>query len=393
MTPQFEYFLETVGQPVTPQHPLWLRPLPVSRQALSGSSSSCSVPDECITVQDYFQAVRAFLEGAGKDAIARSLTGWGADASAVRLLRIFLAKHGACYHPARLETEIDGTPFRWVVNVALSDPGKTILFKECALLERLRREFTVSYVPEIYGASEVDAGRGRVLTMFLAQWFSGFHEFHLTRDTPGAQPALVLWDPESGARRLDRAQARAIYYQVARILTHYLKLPSFEGISAWHHAAGDFVVRLKEDQPEVRLITVREYRPLFKTRQEPAEPAHGIEALLESLLIFLLNLGVRTRLDRLDGTGELAWSDPVAVEATVAGVLDGLADQPAPFELPLALDQLFRPFLGTCGADDLLALCTAIAAKNYPLGSPERALLGARLEEHARTLAKVLSKF
>lgn len=388
--PQFEFFIETGDQPVTPQDPLWLRPLPTSRHPLPEHSEPLRLSDMALSVGDYFKAVREFLQGAGREAFIRSGAGRGADGSAAAVVRIFLAKHGAYYHAARVEAPIKETAFRWVVNVAVSTAGKSLLFKEYALLERLGREFRVRYVPEVYGAGEVHAGHGRALAMFLGQWLQGFHEFHLTRDTPDGGQALVLWDPENGPRCLDTTQARIIYHQVARILTHYLNLDTFEGICAWHHAAGDFVVRLERGHPEVRLITVREYRPLFQVRPEADDRTQAVKALLETLLIFLLNLSLRTRLDRLDGTGDLAWSDPVAVEATVAGVLEGLAEKAPGYGLPL--DLLFRRYLGACSEGDLQVLCMGIAAKNYPAGSPEHSLIETRLEEHAAGLAGVLSQ-
>jgi hypothetical protein len=369
---------------------VWSHPLPMSRHALTEPSSARTVQETSISAGDYFLAVRAFIEGSGQD--ARALAGMGGNPSTAQTVRIFLAKHGEYYHPARVETEIDGALCRWVVNVAVSAAGRSLLFREYALLQRLTREFAASYVPEAYAAAEVDAGRGRVLAMFLGQWFHGFHEFHATRDTPGGGQALVLWDPEGGPILLDDAQARAVYRQVALILTHYFHLATFEAIGAWHHAAGDFVVRLKEGRPEVRLITVREYRPLFRSRPESGDPSSTVQALLEPVLIFLLNLSIRTRLDRLDGTGDLAWSDPLAVEATVTGVLDGLAEKAPPGELPLPLDALLRRYLAACSGDDLLAMCAAIAAKNYPAGSAAYALIEGRLEEHAATLAGVLNR-
>jgi hypothetical protein len=141
----------------------------------------------------------------------------------------------------------------------------------------------------------------------------------------------------------------------------------------------------------VRLITVRDYRPLFQFREETKIPP-DIETILQALLIFLLNLGIRTRLDRLDGTGEMAWSDPVAVEATVTGVLDALAQKPIPFELPLPMDQLFRRYLAVCAASDLLEISRAIAAKAFPTGSPEHPLLQKHLKEHTAILAAVLGR-
>jgi hypothetical protein len=88
----------------------------------------------------------------------------------------------------------------------------------------------------------------------------------------------------------------------------------------------------------------------------------------------------------------MAWSEPVAVEATVVGMLAALAEKPAPCELPMPLDRLFRRYLAACSADDLLEMCGEIAATVFPLGSPERSLIKNRLPEHAEMLAGVLGR-
>lgn len=388
----FSYFIETPDQPVTPRDPLWARPLPTSRRGVAEPSSPPPAEGAPLTVGDYFQAGRRFFEGAGRAAFVRACARGGLEDAAAAALRIFLAKHGEYYHPARVEAEIRGKCLCWVLNVAASAAGRSLLAREHALLERLGREFPGAYLPEVYGAGEVDAGRGRALSMFLGQWLAGFHEFHLTRTAPREGPALVLWDPQNGPRRLDAAQSRAVYHQVARILTHYLNLETFEGITAWHHAAGDFVVRIDADAVEVRLISVRDYRPLFPARPEPADSPRAAAAFLETLLVFLLNLSIRTRLDRLDGTGELAWAGPESVAATVAGVLDGLAAKPAPVELPLPLDRLFRRFLAACREEDLLDLCRALAAKIEAAGRAGLPLMEKCAEEHAATLAAAFNR-
>jgi hypothetical protein len=249
----------------------------------------------------------------------------------------------------------------------------------------------VSYVPEVYAAGTVDAGHGRSIDLFLGQWFPGFHEFHLTRSAGGAEPSIVLWDAETGHRHLDSGQTHAVYHEVARVLTHYFSLTTLEGIGAWHHAAGDFVLKVSGGRPQVRLITVRDYRPLFRARQEAGDASPDFKTLLETLLIFLLNLSIRTRLDRLDGVGEMAWSGPAAVEATVAGMLAALAEKPAPFELPLPLDRLFRRYLAACSSDDLQELCNGIAS-TYGPEAPETPVVKARLKEHVNALADALGR-
>jgi len=387
---RFAYFLETLDQPVTPEQPVWRRPLPLSRTFGVGSSQAAS--GSALSIGNYFEAVRSFLQGTGREAIAGCLKKRGVEAAAAAFFRIFLAKHGEYYHPSRVEADIGGKPFCWVVNVAVSAAGRSLLPREYAALERLNREFPVGHVPEVYAAGTVDAGNGRSVDLFLGQWFQGFQEFHLTPSPAAAEPSVVLWDAETGRRRLDPGEARAVYHEVARILTHYFSLTTREGIGAWHHAAGDFVAKVGGRRPEVRLVTVREYRPLFRPQQDSEDACPGIKTLLETLLIFLLNLGIRTRLDRLDGTGEMAWAGPVAVEATVAGVLAALAEKPAPCELPMPLDGLFRRYLAVCSSDDLLEMCLAVAAKAFPPGSPELALVEERIQSHAEMLSEIFGR-
>jgi hypothetical protein len=387
---RFAYFLETLDQPVAREQPLWRQPLPLSRTFGVGSSQAAA--GSPLSIGDYFEAVRSFLEGAGREAIADCLKKRGAEAAAAPSFRIFLAKHGEYYHPGRVEADIGGKPFCWVVNVAVSAAGRSLLPREYAALERLNREFPVGYVPEVYTAGTVDTGNGRSVDLFLGQWFPGFHEFHLTRSAAGAEPSIVLWDAETGHCLLEPGQARTVYHEVARILTHYFSLTTREGIGAWHHAAGDFVVKLGPSRPELRLITVRDYRPLFRSRQDADDACPDLKTLLETLLIFLLNLGMRTRLDRLDGTGDMAWAGPVAVEATVAGMLAALAEKPAPCELPLPLDGLFRRYLAACSSDDLLDMCLAVATKAFPPGSPELAFVEDRIRSHAEMLLAIFGR-
>jgi hypothetical protein len=386
--PQFLFFLEIIRQPVTPKHPIWARLLPISRQDIRTGVPSHLSLDESLSVGDYFEAVRSFLQGAGRNAIAAALEQRGAATSEPHVYRVFLAKHGEYYHPARVETDGEETLFHWVVNTAVSPAGKSLLWREFEILKRLSREFPQSYLPEVYAASEADVGHGRLVALFIGEWFFGYHEFHLTLDSPDSEPVLVLWDPENGRTRLESDQAATIYYQVARILTHYFNLTTFEAIGNWHHAAGDFVVKVIGDRLEVRLITVRDYRPLFRSQQAAGREIPKVEALLQALLIFLLNLGLRNRLDRLDGTGDLAWSDPVAVEATVAGVLAGLGNKSAPCALPLPLDQLFKHYLAACSADDLQDLCNGIAST---FGT-EAPFVKARLKEHVRSLIHAIKR-
>ncbi len=370
---RFAYFLETEHQPISSAHPAWGQNLPGGR----GCFHSDGRPGEEIpfTVGDYFLAAREFLERARPTAAAERI-------------RIHLAKHGAFYHPAKVAALISGRWDDFVLNIALSDAGRELIKKEFHTLQRLRRDAPPHWLPAVFELGAVERPGGPPAVMFLGEWFSGFHEFHLTRHSPAAETAIVVWDPENGNRLLNRVEARALYAGAARILTRYLDLTTGECIGSWHHAAGDFVVSLAGGDPAIRLIAVRGYRPM--RRQWPAAET-ALPELMESLLLFFLNMSIRMRLDRLDGVGEVAWSDPVAVEGCLDGFLEGLSAKPDLTGIPLPPDLIFRHYVLSLSPGYLLDVCRGLLATFRP-NSPDLPVASVRLEEHASALTAALGK-
>ncbi|MEJ5357034.1 MAG: hypothetical protein WHT06_00045 [Desulfobacterales bacterium] len=373
--PEILRFLETERFPVTPEHPAWGKPLPRKPGPGSGASAAAAYP----TVGDYFGALEGFCRGEGRGLLAQLHHRAAAAEAPLEEIRIFLSRHGAFYHPARLVTRGGGCAGEWVVNVAYAAEARRMLERETAILSRLRAETGLPFLPEVCGCFAIAPPTGPPCSLWVGEWFSGFCEFHLHRADPGGTPRPVLWE-EGGSRvELEPQAARAIYREAARILTLYLRLESFEEIALWHHAAGDFVVRPGAGGAEVRLTTVRDYRPLFGGSAGVGE---GIAARLERLLLFFLALSLHTRLDRLDGTGDFVLAPEETVSATREGVLAALAAKSEGF--PLA--EAFAAFLASCNAEDLLDLCRAIVARRYVPGSPERLLLEAELPAHAAAL-------
>ena len=370
---RFAYFIETESEPVGPGHPAWERDLPGSRECRpSAGRPKGAIP---FTVGAYFQAAREFLEASGT-----------IPASAP--VHIFLAKHGAFYHPARVAAEISGRRVEFVLNVALSEAGRELIHREFKTLQRLRQEFCPAWIPAVFACGEAACGGGIPVAMFLGEWLTGFHEFHLTRRAGSGETVVVLWDSDGGNRYLSREEAGRIYAGAARILTHYFNLLTGECIHAWHHAAGDFVVNPAAGEPAVRLITVRDYRSMRRRRTAEA-PA--VEELLESLLLFFLNLSIRMRLDRWDGVGEVAWSDPVAVEGSLNGFLEALAAKPDPPGAPLPIELLFRHYLLSLSPGYLLEVCRGLLALFHP-AAPDLPVASARLEEHVALLTDALGR-
>ncbi|MGD9083307.1 MAG: hypothetical protein PVH72_07215 [Desulfobacterales bacterium] len=339
----------------------------------------------CLSHGEYFSTVRSFLEQNKSEIITRAVSQHmrrEVTSQEIEEINIFLEKHGEFYHPARIETIVCGTAIPFVLNVAISDSGKRYIQKEYGLLKQLNESFPFSFLPKVYGQGRVSIA-GDDIGMFLGEWFKGYNEFHISFDPADEKHKIIVWDDEHGNYFLTDDQATNLYRQAARILTGYYNVETFEQILSWHHAAGDFVIKCQNNRIDLKLITVRQYRPLFKNDRINKDP--DAELILEALLVFFLNLAIRMRLDRLDGVGEIVWSDDIAVEGTLKGFFEGLALKPPIDPIPGSLMDRFRNHLLCCSQSDLLGLSQAMVDAYHPQ-SPEIPVIKKNLKRHVNIL-------
>jgi len=379
--PAISYFLSRSDQAVTPGSELWHRQLPLSRD--TGQTTRCHGTDLSISYAEYFEAVRDVITE-NRFEVIREAVGQATDSKInpeqIDDVRIFLEKHGEFYHPARICILIDRRTLTFVVNVAVSQRGLEAIAAEYRRLKRLRQRFSAHFIPAVYGMKRVRLPGGRDLGMFIGEWFRGYHEFHQSADSSGGEKKLVAWDAEQGNFFLTPAQCREAYRQAAAILTYYYNLETLEQIFSWHHAAGDFILRpVGKDALRMRLITVRRYTSLFEN------VAITPETMLEGLVVFFLNLSIRNRVDRLDGVGELAWSGPLAVPATVKGFFDGLEMKMRDDAVPGNVIALLKTHLASYSEAELYDLAVAMTAR-YPAKSPELPLIRHHLTAHVSAL-------
>ncbi|UCF90929.1 MAG: hypothetical protein JSW39_21995 [Desulfobacterales bacterium] len=391
--PRFSYFLAHRKNPVAENSALWQATLPLRRDPSLPPPQDQAVTS--ITYGEYFSAVRNFVEFEDFQVILGAATQHLQTDLKVRHIEqicVFLEKHGEFYHPARIEACIQRKKIPLVLNVALSAVGQDSIQREFNVLKRLNEEFASGFLPQVYGLGQAVTPQGHKISMFLGQWFEGYREFHISRDPADEKEKIVIWNATPGRFFLAPRQAKELYRQAARILTFYYNLQTFEQIFPWHHAAGDFVARVENDQIDLRLITVRRYASLFKDLDGAAGPcAKNAALILQALLVFFLNLSIRMRLDRLDGVGDIVWADPPAVQGALQGVLDGLVFKPQLPLLPDAPVECFRYYLSACSAADLYALCDALTRTYHPQ-APEVPVIRGNLKEHVRTLRQALDQ-
>jgi hypothetical protein len=277
------------------------------------------------TYQHYFQAIQKVL---AKDSYKLLLEATRRQLALslgpidVQRILIYSEKHGNWYHPAKIEVITSQGCARFVINVALTERGRAVMSQEIRALKYLAVHFTYPWLPTIYFYNESvtipiieNETQALSLSLFLADWFEGFHEFHLSLDPVDGLIKMILWDGSPKPNYLSRRQAGNVYFEISKILTLYYNPRTYQQIFPWHHGAGDFVIKLDGKRVEVRLVTVRQYGPLA----DPEEMS-----VKEALFFFFLNLSLRMRLDRLDGVGEIAWAGEGCLDSTWEGFQEAL---------------------------------------------------------------------
>jgi hypothetical protein len=342
---------------------------------------------ESVSHAAYFQAAQAFLEANSFETIRHALSrqlNYNVETPDIKEIRICLQKHGEFYHPARIETVIYQKQLSLVLNVAISETGRRFIEAEFHILNRLNSEQPLQYLPQAYGFGRT-VSNGKNFAMFLGQWFEGHHEFHISIDPIDKRPKIMVWDDARSRFFLSAEQTQILYAQVSKILTGYYNLESFEQIFSWHHAAGDFILKIEDRKLELRLITVRRYATIFENQQRIQHAPGDPQRILQALLIFFLSLSIHTRLDRLDGIGEMVWSDSIAVEPTLIGFLEALSTKP---DVPLLPDSplaCFMAYLASCTEGDLMDLSGAIVNRLNPQ-MPGLKVIEENIRPHVETL-------
>lgn len=392
--PRFKFFLSSIKNPVQEGDFIWSTSIPLSRHPSTGTFKSDN--DIYINHGDYFKAVRDFLKRDRCAIIVKSVSQHlhrNITHDEIKEVRTFLDKHGEFYHPAKVEIVLQAVKIPFVLNVAVTEVGKQCAQREYQLLKKLNVDYPVSFIPNVYAEGTVFAKMNQIETrMFLGEWFEGFNEFHITLDPDDNQYKIIVWDHEYGNFFLKAHQATELYRQAVKILTYYYNIETFEQIASWHHAAGDFVLRCQEDDIELKLVTVRQYRSLYENNVESDSINPDSEFILEALLVFLLNTAIKMRLDRLDGVGDIVWSADVVLKGILKGFFEGLALKPETSVFAKPLDHCFMQHLLSCSLKDFVELNHAIA-HTYPLQAPEISVIQKHLGKHIKDLYDAVRQF
>jgi hypothetical protein len=359
--------------------------LPEARQRDAGGDAPG------MTYGAYLEALREALEKDGAALVREAVRTRLGDAAENSLEEIAVTpvKHGAFYHPARVDVKTGAGVCRFAANVAIAEPGLSCLAHETGVLRALEAFRPGPYAPKARGAALAEAAREdgtrQPVAVLLTDWFSGFHEFHLSGKT-GAEEGLGvrIWDKGHTGRFLDPREEAELYWSMAFVLGYYYDLGTSGQVLAWHNAAGDFVVRAARGRVEARLVTARHYGPLAGGGDDAEE------ALFLGLMATLANGTLRLRLDRLDGVGELALAEARAVWPAVLGFFAGLARAFS----ETASGEPLNPFLKHLKeqTEEDWGECLEALLEACPDGSPDLPALRAGAPGHCRELGRALSR-
>jgi len=336
-----------------------------------------SEPHPCLTLQDYFDAIR--------QVVLLSLTGIGREGdgnTAPQSILIRSEKHGALYHIASAEVLIRGRSRKFAVSTAVTDHAKACLNREEVLLKRLDQAFHLPYLPRVYFKTEVALPGKQRLTMLVTEWFEDFHEWHFT----GAR-MVSIWDRKEGPRLASLSEVLGLYREISKILTLYYDANTFCRIGPWRHAAGDFIIKPGQGKVHARLTTVRGYEPLKLFN--PATPVNPVIALV----YFLLDLSLKMRLDRLDGTGEGIWVGDFCLRPVLEGFFDALEDMACRGRYPLGKPRDLLPLLRAFSIAEVQALYEPLLSLYRQDNDQDLPLIEANAGIHTEKLCNIIRRF
>ncbi len=310
---RFLYATDGVRKPFTEEM--------LSRTVLIERPGSGKKSNKPMSYREYVRFIKDFLEDRWDD--VTEIIGQRLFNPKVTIdeIEITAEKSGSDYHPASIRFLTADKTVKFVANVALTGRGRSRLKQDFLCMEYLHREFEEKFVPQPFLISLVEefteANKPDSMVMFLAEWLEDFHEFHVTRVGNEEKTSIILWDTTGGSRILSTADSEEIYRQVACILSRYFDLRDYREVFPWHHAAGDFVAKVGREIV-VKLVTVRQYEARIQSEDDLVFDPN------EAALLFLCNLTIRNRLDRLDGIGELVWIPRNYLRSTVDGFFQAI---------------------------------------------------------------------
>lgn len=413
--PVFKYHISGISGEFTDASPLWQTPLTGDIHAFSPTDTEVAFTNTTngetapLMIHEYLESAEKFLKsnrfqgvmsalstGPDKDLFhptietspSKEIFPSQTEPEQIAQIDIFLEKHGAFYHPARVQLSMDDHSRKILaLNGAVSPRGLALIQREYSLLSQLNHEKS-ELLPRVFGMDSI-ACRGMKISFFLAEWFEGYREFHLTDDNASSPPMLHLWKGDGSVTAYSPPDYFEIYEKASEILTIFYNLKTFEQIFPWHHAAGDFIAKPTAEGFDVRLISARGYASMLASGEDNQDVNQ--EDINNALLIFFLNLSLRMRIDRQNGTGDYCLVHPDVIDFIVKGFFRALKNKKHPHSPKESLSKAFASYLLQFEHEGLQLILDMITDAGNPK-NPEIAFIKANLDSHSKMLSQKIHK-
>jgi hypothetical protein len=199
---------------------------------------------------------------------------------------------------------------------------------------------------------------------------------------------IVVWDTVNGAFFLDPSLEYELFRQIAWLHTTCYDPETGRQICLWHHSAGDFILKCEGERVSVKLTTIRKYDRQFPFIEDVREER------VTALVCFFLDLTVRMRLDRLDGTGRAIIADGRFLAPVIRGFFDALVqmEKGRQGRLPLSPGEL-AAFLRGLSLQELAALFSTLEPVYMEEEEINMPFAGEGLAGHVKELHEALKLF
>lgn len=389
--PQIRYLSSSPYGDIVPDKSRLESPLPLCLSDFDAVRESSNKIG--LTYGRYLETIKDFLSRNSYQLLidaVKNKTGRDIALQDIDGITIRTEKHGAMYHIISIEVITANDTSKFVVTVALSEESKLYLGNDFYWLNYLNNKFPFSYLPHVYHKDQMQyrtlQSTGATMLISLGEWLQGYHEFHLSIESKQQRQKIMVWDTDNGYRYLSDRQSYHLYRLASKILTLYYDMDTFHQISLWHHAAGDFIVRVDGENIDLKLVTVRRYEPLigFSTNQE----SNKIAALIH----FFLHLSIRMRMDRLDGVGDVAWADDFCLDAVMEGFYEALEIKEKMGSTDFINKEELLPSLKQFTPNDWIDMAQA-TLETYPQPEADVPLIIRNLNKHLERLHAVIQDF
>jgi hypothetical protein len=101
--------------------------------------------------------------------------------------------------------------------------------------------------------------------------------------------------------------------------------------------------------------------------------------------MFLVVLSIRMRLDRIDGTGDIAWADTLSVVGTIRGFREGIKIKTRSGAIPCNFTDEFIMYLESRSEKELFELSKAII-NSFNQSAPDIPVIRRNLAKHSSEL-------